>query len=55
MELPGVDHIQEVQQELYTNIAMAKSNKKKGIKAQKVSLFYFFLITNEKRVEQIYF
>lgn len=36
VELPGVDHVQEVLQELSTNIAYAKTNRKKGIKAQKV-------------------
>lgn len=39
VELPGVDHVQEVLQELSTTIAYAKTSRKKGIKAQKVSNF----------------
>jgi baculoviral IAP repeat-containing protein 6 len=44
VELPGVDHVQEVLQELSTNIALAKTCKKKGIKAQKVSKEYYLII-----------
>ncbi|XP_016842826.1 baculoviral IAP repeat-containing protein 6 isoform X2 [Nasonia vitripennis] len=35
VELPGVNHVQEVLQELSTTIAYAKTSRKKGIKAQK--------------------
>ena len=44
VELPGVDHVQEVLQELSTNISFAKTSKKKGIKAQKVSINSYFEI-----------
>lgn len=37
VELPGVDHVQEVIQELATQTFTVKANRKKGIKAQKVS------------------
>ena len=36
IELTGIDHVQEVLQELSTNIAYAKTSRQKGIKAQKV-------------------
>ncbi|XP_023289754.1 baculoviral IAP repeat-containing protein 6 isoform X3 [Orussus abietinus] len=35
IELPGIDHVQEVLQELSGKILMAQANQKKGIKAQK--------------------
>lgn len=38
VELPGVEHSMEVQQELTSKIVAAQTNQKKGIKAQKVSI-----------------
>lgn len=38
VELPGVDHLLEVLQELSSKIVDAQANQKKGIKAQKVSV-----------------
>lgn len=38
VELPGVDHVQEVIQEISSKIVAAQATQKKGIKAQKVSL-----------------
>ncbi|XP_015597939.1 baculoviral IAP repeat-containing protein 6 isoform X3 [Cephus cinctus] len=35
VELPGIDHVQEVLQELSVKIQTAQANQKKGIKAQK--------------------
>lgn len=35
-ELPGVEHVQEVLQELSAKIVAAQANQKKGVKAQKV-------------------
>lgn len=37
-ELPNVDHVQEVLQELLGKILVAQNNQKKGVKAQKVPL-----------------
>lgn len=42
VELPSVDQMQEVQQELSNKIGQAKISRKKGIKAQKVSFFILF-------------
>jgi len=38
VELPGVEHLLEVLQELSSKIVTAQANQKKGIKAQKVSI-----------------
>lgn len=38
VELPGVEHLMEVLQELSSKIVAAQTNQKKGIKAQKVSI-----------------
>ena len=38
IELPGVDHLQEVLQELSSKIHSGHVNQKKGIKAQKVAI-----------------
>lgn len=40
VELPGVEHLLEVLQELSSKIIVAQANQKKGIKAQKVSIMY---------------
>lgn len=42
-ELPNVDHVQEVLQELLGKILVAQNNQKKGVKAQKVYFFRVFL------------
>lgn len=44
IELQGVDHVAEVQQELTNTINAAKQKKLKGVKAQKViEIFFFYL------------
>lgn len=37
VELPGVDHVQEVKEELINKTFIVEANQKRGIKAQKVS------------------
>lgn len=53
VELPGVEHLLEVLQELSSKIVTAQANQKKGIKAQKVNtctvykidyLYYYFIM-----------
>ena len=41
IELPGVDHLQEVLQELSSKIHTGHVNQKKGVKAQKVNIFKY--------------
>lgn len=44
IELPGVEHLLEVLQELSSKIVAAQANQKKGIKAQKVSIHMLYNI-----------
>lgn len=38
VELPGIDHVQEVKEELISKTFVIEANQKKGIKAQKVNI-----------------
>lgn len=42
LELPGIDHVQEVKEELISKTFVIEANQKKGIKAQKVNFNYKF-------------